>query len=390
MTSVHLSVAGRCAIALSFALAACSSAPSQPAATAASPAALAQQPIATAAPSRASISANGELALAVAAISARFETTARVTAVLVKPGQAVRKGDALATVDDTALKDAVTDAQLALDLTEANILAANVPATQEAIDAAKAALNAAYTGYSAALKANDTAIEAARANAASAWNGYLSSQVVRDRACGSTGATETSACKQQEISYGNAFESLMTARANYENALKPIAQSALAQANASIQSSKARLEDLTAGQTETAIKTATLQRSQAQTALDRARANLALATLRSPCDCVVSAVNTAVGAMPSGAAFTLVDLSRLQFKTTNLVERDVAAIQVGAPVTIRLKAWSDALTGSVRAVLAQSPGTQSGTALYTVLIDVNADGRALLPGMTGQVDITTR
>lgn len=343
----------------------------------------------TATPAVATVSVNGELTTIANEISVRFETNAKVTAVNVRPGQKVKKGDVLATLDPTALKDAVADAQLALDLTEANILASSVPATKEAIAAAQAALNAAYATYSTTVAgATSTEIENARQSAESAWLSYLSSQISRDRAC-STG-TETMQCRQAEASFGSAYESLMLARSNYEKTLQPVTASSVASANAAVQTSKSKLEDLTAGPTDLAKKQAETQRSQAKAALETATENLAKATLLAPCDCIVQAVNVGVGSTPSGVAFSLIDVSALQFVTTNLVERNVAQIQVGAPVTIRLKAYSEPLTGTVRSVLAQSSGVQSSSALYTAQISLAPTDKVIYPGMTGQADIVAR
>ena len=94
-----------------------------------------------------------------------------------------------------------------------------------------------------------------------------------------------------------------------------------------------------------------------------------------------------MGVVPTGTAFTLVDLTGIQFKTTNLVEGDVAKIKVGAPVTIRLKSYADGFSGKVSAVLSQSSGTQGSSALFTVLIQLDPTDKQLLPGMTGQAEI---
>ncbi len=378
-------------LALAIGLAGCASQQAQGVPTATPSSSGAPRVSVTPTPAKASVSTSGEIATLVASLSVGFEQSGKVTAINVRPGQALKKGDILATVDDTTLIDAVTDAQLSLDLTEANQLAQNVAAIREAIAAAEAALNAAYASYNTTkVGTAATDIETARQNADSAWASYLSVQLTRDRACGAKDGLEASGCKSQEVAYGNAFESQMTARAIYAKAQQPVSQTPLLQAGASVASSKAKLDDLKAGPTDTELKTAELQRSQTRASLERARANMSKATLVSPCDCVVQDVNVTVGAMPAGAAFTLADVSTPQFKTTNLVEGDVASMQVGATASIRLKAYNDPFTGKVSAVLAQSAGTQSGSALYTVLIKLDPTTLKLLPGMTGQADITTR
>ena len=174
---------------------------------------------------------------------------------------------------------------------------------------------------------------------------------------------------------------------NYNKALEPVAQNTLTQAYSSVASAKAKLDALKAGVTTEQATVDEASLSQTQAALELAKSNLSKTKLVSPCDCVVQVVNVATGVLPSGAAFTLVDPSRIQFKTTNLTERDISRIKVGAAVTLRLKAYADGFTGKVSAVLAQSSGTQSSVALYTVVIDLDQTQAQLLPGMTGQAEI---
>jgi hypothetical protein len=83
----------------------------------------------------------------------------------------------------------------------------------------------------------------------------------------------------------------------------------------------------------------------------------------------------------------LVDVAQLQFQTTNLSERDVAGVGPGAAVSIRLKAHVAPLTGKVATVLSQSSGAQGGVALFTVLVDLDATDKLLLPGMTGEAEL---
>jgi HlyD family secretion protein len=223
-----------------------------------------------------------------------------------------------------------------------------------------------------------------------AWLQYLAAQAARDMACGTARGLDDPGCKQQEASYGNAFESWVSARDNYQKLQEPVSKNSLTQAYSSVASAKATLDELKAGVSDEQRKIDEAQYNQAKTTLEQAQSNLSKAQLVSPCDCIVQEVNVAVGATPStsSAAFSLVDLSGLQFKTTNLTERDVAKIQVGAPVTIRLKPYEDEFTGKVSAVLSQSSGTQGDTALYTVLINLDPTQNKLLPGMTGQAEIT--
>jgi multidrug resistance efflux pump len=352
------------------------------------------QPRATALPTRVvvastSVSADGVLTLTAPTLAVGFDQSSPVTAVSVTAGQAVKKGDVLGTVDDKALRDALTDAQLSLQLTEANIALTNAPPTTATVAAAQAALDSAYASYhTTKAGTSQSDIDAAKRAVDSAWKGYLSAQASRNNAC--SDGTDTNPCKSAEASYGNAYESWRAAVDSYQKALEPVTQDTLTQSYASVASAKAKLDGLKAGETAEQKQVDQAQVEQAQAAVTLAQSNLAKAKLVSPCDCIVQAVNAAVGALPSSAAFTLVDLSGVQFQTTNLVESDLSQIKVGAPVTVRLHAYTDTFTGKVSAVLAQASGAQGGQALYTVLIRLDPAAKQLLPGMTGQAEITVQ
>lgn len=336
-----------------------------------------------------SITADGVIASASPNLSVGFAASGVVKQVNVAPGQMVKKGDVLAQIVDTAQQDAVTDAQFSLDQVVANIALQNAPPSKEDVAAAQAALNAAYASYKTTKAgATQSQIDSAKASVDSAWSSYLNAQTNRDVHCGAPAGAATTDCKMQEISYGNAFESWVAARDNYMKALEPVAASSIASSYAQVQSAQARLDTLRSGVTDTQRKVSEIQLAQAQSNLARAKDNLAKATLTSPCDCAVQTVSAVVGASAPAAAFVLVNLGGLQFKTTNLTEVDVASIKVGAAVTIRLKANTDTLSGKVAAALSNSSGTQSGTALYTVLIDLDKTNALLLPGMTGQASIS--
>ena len=341
-----------------------------------------------------SITADGQLTLTVPMISIGFEESSKVVSVSVTLGQTVTKGQLLAMVDDTSLQDAVADAQLALDLTEANIAQSTAPATEDEIASAEAALNSAYASYNT-TKAGSTQeeIASAKQNVDSAWLGYLSAQISRDKACAPDAdgysTLNTTQCKSGDSSLGNAYESWAAARDSYAKAQEPVSQDTLTQAYASVASAKARLDALKAGVSEAQQKVYDEQLAQAKSSLELAKSNLSKAQLLSPCDCIVQEVNVAPGVVPSSKAFSLVNLSNLKFLTTNLVENNVAQVKVGAPVSIRLKAYTEVLTGTVSAVLSKASGTLStGASVYTVLIDLPPLGRTLFPGMNGQAEIS--
>jgi len=197
------------------------------------------------------------------------------------------------------------------------------------------------------------------------------------------------ACQQQEASYGNAYESEITARQRYEELLKPVTQDKLTQAYASVASAKARLDQLEAGISPEQNDVNAARLNNARSNVKRAQDNLRESVVLSPCDCVVQEVNVSVGAVPKGVAFTLVNLDGMQFKTTNLSERELTNIRVGNPATVLLRAFDDPFAGKVAAIVPQSTGAEGGAALFTVLIELDPS-QSLLPGMSGRAEIEAR
>ncbi len=141
-----------------------------------------------------------------------------------------------------------------------------------------------------------------------------------------------------------------------------------------------------------AVRQAELQVLFDETTLARAQLDLTNAELKAPWDGMVDQVNIAPGGQVGGTpAMTLVDVSHVQFVTTNLSERDLGPITVGQKATITLKAFpDDKLTGKVSAILPLSGQAVGDAATFTVRIDLDATNLTLRPGMTGQVQIVVK
>jgi RND family efflux transporter MFP subunit len=128
--------------------------------------------------------------------------------------------------------------------------------------------------------------------------------------------------------------------------------------------------------------------AQVQAALELAEANLAQGTLVAPFDGTVVSIDVAPGEMVATQQKVLVigDLDHLQIATTDLSEREIAAVEVGQPAVARLKAFGEDLPGKVIAVapLAQ---ISNGDTVFKVTIELDQQLHGLLWGMTGDVNI---
>jgi HlyD family secretion protein len=353
--------------------------------------------------SRDTLAADGALALTMPVIQVAFETSAQVIAVNVKPGQAVKHGDVLATLDDTPLRDALAKAQESLAVTQAQISQTNTPASQADIDNARAALASATAKYDE-LKQGPTQSDIEQA--LRAWNtakdSLYQAQLKRDSVCGfKSGSTseeqrrETLSgshtdCNINDMQVQSAELTERAANEKYQDTLRPVPVEKLAQASADIASAQANLNKLLAGETEEQKNVDAAQLAQAQLAVTRAERNLQQTTLLSPCDCTVQEVSAAVGnnATQGTTAFKLVDQSGLRFRTRNFNERDMAEVKVGDAVTLRLTPFSKTFKGKLHAIVPQGTPSGADSAIFTLLIDIDPAGEALLPGMTGQAEIS--
>ena len=127
---------------------------------------------------------------------------------------------------------------------------------------------------------------------------------------------------------------------------------------------------------------------QAQVALELAQINLAEGTLLAPFDGTV----TSLGAIPGEFAgtdqsvVTLATLDDLQLETTDLSERDIAKVKVGAPVNIFVEALNETFTGKVVSISPKA-NIVGGDTVFKVTIAFDEQPKGLLWGMTAEVTI---
>ncbi len=129
--------------------------------------------------------------------------------------------------------------------------------------------------------------------------------------------------------------------------------------------------------------------AQAKAKLDDLRAQLGHGSLVAPADGIVTVVNVTVGAnAPTADAIDLVSTS---FEVTaNVVESDIATLQVGQPGTVTVAAVSADLSGTVTAIApVAETSTSAGVVSYAVTVTLQSPPPELRPGMTASVTITT-
>ena len=131
---------------------------------------------------------------------------------------------------------------------------------------------------------------------------------------------------------------------------------------------------------------------QAQATLDRAKINLAYATIYAPISGVVinRAVNigqTVAASFSSPTLYTIAnDLRRMQVLTT-VDESDIGRISIGQEATFTVDAYPDEQFSGTISQIRLAPVSVQNVVNYTVVISVDNDQLKLMPGMTASVRI---
>ena len=130
------------------------------------------------------------------------------------------------------------------------------------------------------------------------------------------------------------------------------------------------------------------QAASAQARLDIAQAILAQSTLIAPNDATVASLDILSGEYvnQNQTVITLASLNTLQLETTDLSERDITKIKMGAPVNISIEARNDSFRGKVIGIspIADNVG---GDVVFKVTIAFDEQPKGLLWGMTAEVTI---
>jgi RND family efflux transporter MFP subunit len=172
-----------------------------------------------------------------------------------------------------------------------------------------------------------------------------------------------------------------------------IARSSLSAASLQEKAAKATLDDASGTdpirQAKIAYYNARNGRRQAQSTVADLQRQIRQAKLVAPIDGTVTAVNVTPGLDSTGTAITLA--STTYQVTADVVESDVASMEVGQDATVNVGAIDAAIQGTVSAI-APTAGTSSGSSSvvsFPVTVTLTGAPAALRPGMTADVTIVS-
>jgi multidrug efflux pump subunit AcrA (membrane-fusion protein) len=364
------------------------------------------------------ILADGSVVAVQPLLAVSFTTSGRLLELAVQPGDVVAAGDLLAMLDDGALVDAVTNAELQVAQAELNLAQAQaelnrlvewepdetaVAVAQANLVAAQAQLENAQASDAVAgnsvTQANVSVAQAERqlADAQEAYNTAFDPG--RDWELGDPFRKQFLESERDAATRNVQFaeENLRVARASYSLAAAGINNDSALNAEASLISAQQALENAqkppTAAQIESAqlsVSQAELSLQQSQLSLTQAQDAVADAQLLAPTAGTVLSVEVSEGAMVGAGSpiLTLLDTTRLEFHTSNLSERDLARIASGQTVQVTLKAYpNDVIEGSVVRIGSQAAGMVGDAAVFPVIITISSDELDIRPGMTGRAEI---
>jgi len=364
------------------------------------------------------ILADGQIVAVNPLLPLSFLVSGRLMELHVQPGDVVEEDATLATLDETALSEAVTQAELQVAQAETALAQAllsfdelvNWEADEMVVALAEANLTVAEANYENAVTQDSAAgnsLTSAAIAIDQATRSVADAQEAYDKAWDSARDWELGdPWRKQALEYErdattravqNAEEGLTVARANYNLTAAGLNNDNALNADAGVASAQQALNQAQTGPKESDIALARLQveqanlsLEQAQFGLEQARNSVKDAVLVAPWEGKVLSVESVPGAIVGAGSPILIlfDAEDLQFHTTNLSERDLAEIEPGQAVQIALKSYPGRpIGGTVIRIAPQASGAIGDAATFTVVIDLEPTDLLLLSGMTGRAEI---
>jgi multidrug efflux pump subunit AcrA (membrane-fusion protein) len=382
-----------------------------------------------------SVTASGSVASA-GDVAVNFQTGGTLTALLVKQGQHVSKGQVLARVDSLSARQSVQEAEASLATAKGRLQQTLDPLNaQEKAQIAVANAAAAQGVESALVSLSDTRAQNAQnlSQAQSAVT-HAKQQLASDKARlardkKSTASSAQSAVSQDEDKVSSDETAAQTAVANVAAAKLKNTQSLHGAEN---QLAQARMQQQT-NAASNAVKTAPPQPGdlaaakaavlQAQIALAQARKALRETRLRAPIAGVVATVDGSVGDTVSGGSgsgssassgssssasaaasggtgsgsgsgssssslITITGNDKLQV-VAGFSEGDAASIKLGQPATATISALPGVVLGAKVIAIDSTATTVSNVVTYNVTFALTGTSPKLKPGMTADVAVVT-
>lgn len=328
-------------------------------------------------------------------VDLRFTVPGTVESLHVAVGDHVSEGEILAQLDTTTLQRAVERSNITLEQAELRQKQLTEPVSEEDLRRARNAIS------QTASTLNIARLNYTRVMSSSLLNEDLTSAEERFR------HLQTQfGMRQMEFEEGKTSDwTRDRAREAADNAYwawtrlqqqadveRTRVQTEVTQAWNAYQEAQDNLVQLEEGPSENNLESSELDIKIAQLALTQAQEDLEAASLKSPFDGIVAAVNllSGVAAPTTAAAITLIDDS-VFFVDVTVDETDIGKIQLGQQATITLDAYADVTLNGEVVRIAPLATNIAGVIAYPVRVRIAPnESVAIRDGMTASILIRTR
>ena len=327
-----------------------------------------------------------------------WQTTGTIETINVQPGDAVSKGDVLATLSQTSLPQSVILAQADLvtaqraldDLRNSSTQKAqaelDLVTAQKSYDSAKATLDA-MTANNRGGTAPD--VQNAQAQVVIAEQNVQGAQTYFDY---------VQFLGEDDPNYARAYTNLYSAQQALKTAQNNLDYYLLVPTGRDIAEAQAKF-DLAEAQLADAQRAWDRQRggvdpqdiAAAEAKVDAVQATLNMARISAPFSGTVTDVSGMVGdqVTQGTAGFRMDDLSRMLVEV-QILEVDINEIQLGQPVTITFDAIANQEYRGTVVEVAQAGKTVQGVVNFAVTVELTDADALVKPGMTAAVTIAVQ
>jgi len=322
-----------------------------------------------------------------------FALPGSIKKVYVAAGDPVKAGDLLAELDNVSIQLEVEAAQRSVrELTSAAAVAAAEQAVanaQKTYDDAKKKVDGIQNRH-----ADNVTIKYLEDQVTLAQNALDQAREIYKQT-GGLSDRDTRRAKASTNLY-NTQKAYNAALSNLNWYANPPSANDVALANANFEAASAALQEAQWYESELKGESIPSEATGAQlTQLQQARDNLQAAKARldqtrlvAPIPGIVVKVDLVAGeyASPGQIVVVVSDTQHLQVKTTDLSERDIPQVQIGAPARITVDALSQDFDGEVISISPVAT-TLGGDVVYEVTIGFTEQPEGLLGGMSAEVTI---
>lgn len=323
--------------------------------------------------------------------------------IFVKPGDIVRKGQLLATLDKTDVLERLQEAKDNLAIAEAKLQEAESQAdlapVQARLQVEQARVNllnaeAKLAQLKEGAKPQDidqakTQVRQAQLSCETAENEYNRYKILFEQ-----GAVTRQQLENAENKHLTAIESLKALEQKLDLLLAEPDPAELAAAEASVAQAGTNLQVAEANEaslnTRQQLLTAKAQVAQARNAASAAERNVILTNVVSPVDGTITEVIAQPGLTvgPSNTLFVVTDLKHLNV-IANVDETDVHSVKAGQAANVKVESIPGRVFKGVIESVAEQGKVISSVVYFEVTVKVTDDSGALKAGMTADVDIIT-